>query len=485
MIRKPDKYLVLIFALLILFHGRVRAFGPSEPTVTCFKDSLPPPATNQLFEIGKIFISGNRVTRGYIIEREMPFKSGDSLTLDQITQSFTRMRERLINTRLFNSVQVSLKEFRGYTIDIRIDVKERWYIFPLPYVRPVDRNFTAWADEHYSLKRFDYGLKYSHYNFTGRNDFLRIWLITGYTREVELAYDHPDAGKELKHGFGGGFLYAGLQELNVGTALNKQVFVNRDSLSNAGKFMREQMTFSLRYYYRPGLLTRHFLKLSFNNVRIDSAVLNYNPNYFLNNRRNTFYPEFSYLIRYNNIDYVPYPTRGFFMEGGLLKRGITADMNMWQLNVKTSEAFSIAPRMYFVSENLGLIRVPFKQPFYNEQLLGYNDFYMRGLERYVVDGVACVVARNSILRKLSQFSIPFLRGTSHDLIPFRIYAKAYVDLGYVYNKYDQVNSLVNKALYSGGVGVDVVTFYDFVFRAEFSMNQLGEKGIFFHIRNDF
>jgi hypothetical protein len=45
--------------------------------------------------------------------------------------------------------------------------------------------------------------------------------------------------------------------------------------------------------------------------------------------------------------------------------------------------------------------------------------------------------------------------------------------------------MVNSPLYTGGVGIDVVTFYDFVFRAEFSMNQLGEKGVFFHIRNDF
>ena len=249
--------------------------------------------------------------------------------------------------------------------------------------------------------------------------------------------------------------------------------------------MQEQMNFSLRYYYRPGLRTRHFLRLSFNNVKIDSAVLVYNPDYFLHNRRNIFYPELSYLIRYNNIDYVPYPTRGFYFEGGLLKRGITAEMNMWQLNTKTSEAFSFAPKMYFVSEDFGLIRVPFKQPFYNQQLLGYNDFYMRGLERYVVDGVACVMSRNTVLRELTHFDVPFMRGTAHDHIPFHIYAKAYVDVGYVYDKYFNFNSMVNSPLYTGGVGIDVVTFYDFVFRAEFSMNQLGEKGVFFHIRNDF
>ena len=60
-----------------------------------------------------------------------------------------------------------------------------------------------------------------------------------------------------------------------------------------------------------------------------------------------------------------------------------------------------------------------------------------------------------------------------------------MDVGYVYNKYFTANSLVNRALYTEGFGLDVVTYYDFVFRFEYSFNQLGEKGFFFHIRNDF
>jgi hypothetical protein len=90
------------------------------------------------------------------------------------------------NTRLFNEVTVSLIGFRGFVADIQITVKERWYIFPLPYIRPVDRNFTAWAETGYSLSRFDYGLKYSQYNFTGRNDNLRVWLITGFSRQIDF-----------------------------------------------------------------------------------------------------------------------------------------------------------------------------------------------------------------------------------------------------------------------------------------------------------
>jgi outer membrane protein assembly factor BamA len=355
----------------------------------------------------------------------------------------------------------------------------------LPYVRPVDRNFTAWAQQGYSLSRFDYGIKYSQYNFTGRNDNLRIWLITGYSREIEMAYDRPNTGKNQIHGFGGGFLLSGQQEINVITTNNQQVFVNRDSIQNAGKYLQTQATFALRYYYRPAIRTKHFFRLSFNQLKIDSTVLVMNPNYFLNHKLSLVFPEFFYSVNYNNIDYVPYPTKGFLFEASLLQRGISSDMHMTQFIARSTEAISFAPKMYFVTQNFGVLRVPFKQSFYNQSLLGYADYYMRGLEKYVVDGIGLLLDRNTIMRELIRFDIPFLPQTSHDHIPFRIYAKTYVDLGYVFNRYNNLNSLQNTMLYTYGAGFDIVTFYDFVFRIEYSVNQLGEKGLFFHIRNDF
>jgi hypothetical protein len=74
---------------------------------------------------------------------------------------------------------------------------------------------------------------------------------------------------------------------------------------------------------------------------------------------------------------------------------------------------------------------------------------------------------------------------SHDRIPFRIYATVFGDGGYAYNADFKSNSLVNRMLYTTGFGVDVVTFYDLNFRLDYSFNQLGQNGLFLHIRNDF
>ena len=156
-----------------------------------------------------------------------------------------------------------------------------------------------------------------------------------------MAYDRPNTGKNLIHGFGGGFLFSGQQEIDVITTNNQQVFVNRGQHQNAGKYLQTQATFSLRYYYRPAIRTKHFFRISFNQLKIDSTVLMINPNYFLNNQLSLVFPEFFYSINYNNIDYVPYPTRGFLFESSILQRGISANMNMTQLIARSTEAFSI------------------------------------------------------------------------------------------------------------------------------------------------
>jgi outer membrane protein assembly factor BamA len=453
----------------------------SGKRVTFSDDTVSKPYT-----VGKIYISGNKKTKNYIIERELSFKTGDSVNLHGLVTAFQMAHDRLINTHLFNEVVIYLKNFRGYEADIQIDVKERWYIFPVPYFRPVDRNLSAWAAKHYNLNRVNYGGKFTHFNFTGRNDQLTAWLITGYARQIELYYNQPYADKSLKHGFGGGFTYAQMKEVDALTAANQQYFINSDTIPYSGKYLSETFSAAIRYFYRPGLKVRHFVGFSMNSVRIDSAVAVWNPHYFNNGKLKVVFPELSYRFGYVDVDYVAYPLNGIIFETGLTRRGITKDMDFWQFYTKLTRAWPLGWKLWFGFENTNVLKWPLHQPFYNQSLLGYGDFYLRGLDRYVVDGTAGSVLRNTFYRELFNFNIPFMRKVrSHDRIPIRIYATAFGDCGYAYNEDFKSNSLVNRMLYSGGFGLDLVTFYDLNFRLDYSFNQLGQNGLFLHIRNDF
>jgi hypothetical protein len=54
-------------------------------------------------------------------------------------------------------------------------------------------------------------------------------------------------------------------------------------------------------------------------------------------------------------------------------------------------------------------------------------------------------------------------------------------LGYISDTRDNVlNPLANDLLVGYGLGIDLVTYYDWVIRFEYSFNKKGESGFFIH-----
>ena len=461
-----------------LCYGILAHAQPSEPdTSLAVTSNLNPPNTS--FIIGEIVISGNKKTKAHVVERELPFRAGDSVYLPDLVKKFEIARQQLINTRLFMDAVVSLKGVRGYFVDINIELKERWYIFPIPYIRPVDRNLAEWAKQGYGSDRLNYGFKFTHYNFSGRNDKLRLWLITGYTKQIEFQYDQPYADETMKHGYKIGFAYASNKEVNYATVNNQQQF--NDTLSGFNRWSG-----SIEYNYRPGLRTFLSLRFGFTRLEVDDRILLLNPKYLNAGITTVDLPELSYTLRHFQLDYNPYPLDGWAAELSLSKRGIHTYTEMWQLIARYNRAKDLGKKWSFNWQAQGLLRLPFDQPFYNSQLFGYNDFYLRGLEKYVIDGVAGILSKQTMRKELFRFNIPtFAASRTHDRIPFRVYAKVFGDVGYSYNKMFRDNSLVNRMLYTAGGGIDIVTFYDFVFRFDYSFNQLGQNGLFLHFKNEF
>jgi outer membrane protein assembly factor BamA len=480
--RIPKKYYAVVAVLLLgntLLWAQPLATD-TQVVVTKSEVVATPERQSSPFVVGNIYIEGNKRTKPYIIARELPFKTGDSIYLPELVAGFEVSRRQLFNTGLFNEVVVALKSFRGYEVDIIIQVKERWYFFPIPYVKPVDRNLSEWSRQGYGVNRLNYGIKFTQYNFTGRNDKLKFWLLTGYTKKFEFQYDQPYADKTLRHGYGIGFSYSFNREINYATVKNQQMFT--DSLTDGIKRWEGK----IEYTYRPGLRTFHAVRLSVVREQVDSQLLDLNPKYYTAHSSAVTYPELAYNIKYVNVDYVHFPLTGWVVEAGIVKRGINKDMNMWQINAKINKGWQVAKKTYYALQANGVLRVPFDQPYINHRMFGYGDMFLRGLERYVIDGVGGILTRSSLRRELVRFNIrTHLKSKSHDRIPFRIYARTFGDMGYAYNKNFTNNSLTNRMLYTGGFGLDIVTFYDFILRFDYSFNQLGQNGLFLHVKNDF
>ncbi|MBV9961283.1 MAG: hypothetical protein JO072_03480 [Parafilimonas sp.] len=447
---------------------------------TTIKDTIP----SRLF-VASISIYGNKKTKDYIIQREIPFKQGEYVTPEQLAKDLTVAKQQLINTSLFLDVSVYIENRYGEFVFITVYVKERWYVFPLPYFRYVDPNFNTWWVTHdHSLKRTNYGIKFLHNNISGRNDKLTAWFITGYSKQIALKYERPYFDKQLKSGYSFYVGFLNQRELNYATDSNKQQFFRPDSLF----YVRKAVKAEASYIYRPGLHFRHIFRIGYMYEDVADTIVLLNKNYFAGEKTKESFPYFGYTLRYTNADYNFYPTKGFLGEASVLHRGITSDMNLTQFQFISTYTLPVLPKTQLQFKEGAIINVPFKQPFYNKALFGYSGYmFMHGYEYYVVDGDAGVIGRMALQHELFDFKMPMATGNKNQLeIPFRFFGKIYTDAGYAYDNNPVNNSLLNnKFLHSWGLGIDMITAYDLIFKFEYSFNQLGGNGLFIHVAADF
>jgi len=447
-------------------------------------DSLPVSSVmeeSQVY-IREIKVVGNRKTKLHIVKREIPVEEGKPYSMSFVLASLQTGRQNLMNTALFVDADVNFANWYEDSLDILVDVKERWYYFPFPIFKPVDRNWNVWINQNnVSLDRVNYGLKFLGANITGRNDKLNLYLVNGYTRSVSVTYENPFVGYSLKHGLSFELSYGKNREVNYSTRENQQVFYK-----NEQDFVRTKFVGGVGYSYRKGSIERHTVKFSYTHETVADTVVEMNPKFLGNGRSSRGFPELMYRYQYLGVNYIPYPTKGLRWDFTFLKRGVAGEMSMTMLNLKAAKHWTLPYKFYYSLHGEATVKFPFDQPFYNQQLMGYGDNYLRGLEYYVIDGVAGGMIRSTVRKQIFDVKVKTgLKSRTYGTIPFKVYLKGYGDVGYSYNKNNVTgNFLTNRLLYTGGIGIDVLSIYDVVLRLEYSFNQLSERALFVHM-NEF
>ena len=72
--------------------------------------------------IRDIIITGNKITKAYIIAREIPMKENGQYSISDILKNLPRSKQNLINTGLFIDVTVDFSNWFNDSMDIVIDV---------------------------------------------------------------------------------------------------------------------------------------------------------------------------------------------------------------------------------------------------------------------------------------------------------------------------------------------------------------------------
>jgi outer membrane protein assembly factor BamA len=442
------------------------------------------------FFIRDIIIKGNKKTKDYIILREMHFKKGDSVIIASFNKEMAQAKTQIYNTTLFSELKMEYMVTSVYDVIVVIDVKERWYVYPVPQFKIVDRNINEWLKNYNaSLKRVNYGLKFVHYNLSGRRDQLRIYLLSGFSRDFSFSYNAPYSNKKLNEGFVVGAGFSQKKEIAFKTTFTDSLLFYRHDPERS-KFVGSTFYINTGYSIRKGFFNRYSFYAGFTQAKVsDSIVLpKNNPNYFGNAKTTVNFIDLSYTWQYANTNNVLYTTKGKTAYVSLNKKGIgfSGGVNALTAEAGYTKYSDLGKNWFSVITLNGKIRLPFKQAYINQRGLGYGETYLRGLETLVIDGVATALSKFTLKKKLASFKInlPFkLKSLTH--IPFTFFGKVYGDAGYAYIKPEYVSNLNNKLLYTGGFGIDILTFYDLNLRFEYSFNQLGQKGLFLHTQGGF
>ena len=427
-------------------------------------------------KIAAIDIEGNKKTKDYIVLRELPFRVGDFIAKDSLAYYNKIAQQQLINTSLFIDAEVNSSTTDSLSYRIKITLKERWYFFPIPYFRWVDRNFSQWWDqEHRSLDRVNYGLNLRESNFTGNNDNLVIGLIAGYTQQAILRYQFPYFDKKLQYRIGLGMQYFTQKEINTSTNFDQQIFYKTEAVIQKG------FRSNINFLYRPNLYERHNFQIGVGQNEISDSAFFIQPAFLPSLSKSFNYIDFSFAYTKVKFDYNAYPTNGAATEIAAYHRfSDRSDLSSFQF--RKVWASPLTKNSFVLLESNSIIKLLPNHNYTDGRLMGYGNLQMNGLEYYVIDGNAGSLLKAEWHYALGGFTLKNL--IAKKILPeikYKFWFKAFTNLGYVYaDRPINYTKLSNTLLRTAGLGLDIVSIYDFVLKIDYSLNQLGDKGLYLH-----
>ncbi len=439
--------------------------------------------------INNIYIIGNEKTRKNIILREIDLRTGIFYDWEELVQMIAADEKKVYNLQLFNTVEITPLITGDEQIELLVAVTERWYIIPNIILNLADRNLAEWwTNQNRDLSRLNYGGRLIHNNVGGRNEKLRVGGQFGFIRSAEIGYSKPYIDKKQKHGLAAQFTYFTQKTIPVKSSDNRQVFYRNEN----EEVLRRNSSAFLRYTYRGSFYNFHFVTAGYTNTRINDDVFTQNPNFFIHGDNKLRFFLLSYNYRHDKRDNIAYATEGQLLNLTLTRYGLFGgdDVQDTEFTMNANKYKRLSEKFHFVS---GLSFNHFfgqRQPYTLVRGIGYNPFFIRGYELNVVEGQQVIVHKNSLRFKLLDTGLDvgdYVPLDEFAFIPFRVFLSANFDQGYV-NDRNQIPEnlrLTNRYLFGYGLGLDLVTLYDMVFRVEYSINSQNEGAFFLNIQAPF
>lgn len=435
------------------------------------------------FVVSKINVTGNKVTKMSTINREMLFHEGDTVcSVEAIVES----RENLLNAALFNFVDfywTDDAEKENCKV-LTINVVERWYLWPIPYMAYADRNLKSWFEAN-DFSRLSYGFDLVYRNLWGLKHKLDLTVIAGYNQKFGLSYDIPYLTHRQRLGvkLSGG--YTRDREVAYITDYDKITYFN-----GGDQYAHESFYVFLTPYCRFGYRNRLFLQFRYDDRTFNDSLPALNSDFGNPDGTRFRYFTLSAVFKNDCRDDHNYPLNGHYLELELTKIGLgmmNYSPDLFYGKITVDWYTPINGRFYWASNITAKFSDRQTAPYFLSQGFGYNNDYVRTCDLYVVDALKYGIFKNNlkfeILKPVTKH-LPLIKNDRFGKIHLALYANLFFDVGYTWDVIVPegfTTKIANKFIYGTGVGIDFVTYYDKVLRFEYGVNALGEFGFFIHL----
>ena len=443
--------------------------------------------SQEIFKLKSIEIEGNKVTKRATVLRELSFKIGDSLTIKEFNEKLRQSELNIGSQWLFNFVDI-VPYYNQNEIDVKIKVVERWYVWPYPILEISERNFNVFWDSlqnsnYTDFSRINYGIFLNWYNFRGRNELLKIKFRKGFKEHYLFEYDIPYINETKTLGTILSMELFRMKQFHYKTIENTLLYKSYENQH----FLNWNSALTLQYKKNLNLTHRLSIKHSWFEVPEDIQTLN--PNFLGNVRHEFKFFTLEYHYENEKRNSISYPTKGSFNEVLIsANRGQNTDFNNYKIIAKTENYFILKPRWFMGNSIKAKVQTNTTLPYILNESLGFED-YLRGYEYYVIDGEHYAITKTAIKYELvpkQKLNVPYLKMEQFKKSYYSFYFSIFADMGVVIdNQYAYENALNNILLFSQGVSLDFVTYYDKLLRLEYSRNHLNEWGFFIHFSNPF
>ncbi len=467
------KYFCLLIVLFFLVEGFSQEAGLNDST------------DNSYWIIRNLTFSGNKVTHDRIIQRELLLKAGDTIPALVFTEKVSQSQKNLMNTSLFNFVVFDTIPVDGEEVlmDVNVDFLEQWYIWPVPIIELADRNLNEWLKKK-DLERINYGMFLTWNNFRGRREKLIIYARFGYDEKYNFSYKIPYINKKQTIGLGFSSGFKLNHEISVNSIDNEEIYYKNEESRAKNEFFAYSELF-----YRKGIHNQHWAVLGYSDLNVADSVIILNPDYIFGSTTQNQSINFFYQFRSDFRDYTQYPLNGYYFDIEMDKRGIglfsESEVNSLYFKTNFRKYNRIKGRLFWATGITAKYSPLKDQPYFYMNGLGYGRDFVRGYEYYVIDGQHFGLLKNNLKFELIPQTVQefkFIPTDKFNKLYYAVYVNLYADFGYVFDEREIVsNPLANKLLPGYGIGIDLVTYYNSVFRIEFSVNKMGETGFFIHL----